>query len=84
MSDVTVVIAAIVAGVVFGFAPAANADPYAGPHCDPSRRDYNSRRCTEEPVNNPACSPYGDHDQCVSDWFDYQHQQHDLYNPTPN
>ena len=64
--------------------PDAHADPYAGPHCSPYARDYDSRMCAELPQNNSACTPYGDRDQCVGDWLDYQRQQHNYYTPTPN
>jgi hypothetical protein len=68
-------IVAVLAGALLGLTPVAHAGPYAGPHCDPSRRDYDSRMCSEEPVNDPSCTPEGDRDQCMSDWLDYQRQQ---------
>lgn len=79
------IFASLVLGFIMGFGIApANAGPYAGPHCDVSARDYDSRMCSELPQNDSACSPYGDRDQCMSDWLDYQRQQHDYYRSTPN
>ena len=76
--------AAAVLGALIGLAPVANAGPYAGPHCSPSARDYDSAQCSLLPQNNPECSAYGDADRCVQDWMRYQKNEHDFYAPTPN
>lgn len=78
------ILAAAVTAALISFPPAAHADPYDLPHCDPSAADYDSRMCSEQPVNDTACTPEGDQNQCVSDWLDYQRQQHYFYNQTPN
>jgi hypothetical protein len=66
------------------FSPPAHAEPWPSPHCDVSSRTYDSRMCSDLPQNDTNCTPYGDSDQCMSDWLDYQRQEHNYYQPPPN
>lgn len=76
-------VAAVVGAALVGPAPVANAQPYTGPYCDPSRSDYYYSMCKDEFQNDPDCSEFGDMQDCQQDFSDFQRQQREL-TPTPN